>query len=186
MLRTPSIKSDCILFVQTELEFSNFDCNITIHYMSTREGHKADRFQNCRTLESRRNSRLNRFWERPPLHLGLELHVLDLQGEALPVHAAVLLSWLIMIITQLGHCQQHCVIVTKQNRSLTCRASNEPSRRFSNYCMEQVWKSKLYQLFCIFIRQYFGPESLDTTMIAYNFTSHNNIWTIPIRKHTYK
>ena len=31
-------------------------------------------------------------------------------------------------------------------------------------CMEQVWKSKLYQLFCIFIRQYFGPESLDTTI----------------------
>ena len=45
-----------------------------------------------------RNSRLDGFRQWPPLHLGLELHVLDLQGEALPVHAAVLLSWLIMII----------------------------------------------------------------------------------------
>ena len=44
--------------------------------------------ENCAERNQKEDLRLDGLAERPPLHLGLEPHVGDLQAEAVPVHAA--------------------------------------------------------------------------------------------------
>ena len=54
-------------------------------------GPPAPSHSQCRISEiiiQNAHSRLDRLGERPPLHLGLEAHVVDLQGEAVPVHGS--------------------------------------------------------------------------------------------------
>ena len=43
--------------------------------------------ENCAERNQKEDLRLDGLAERPPLHLGLEPHVGDLQAEAVPVHA---------------------------------------------------------------------------------------------------
>ena len=43
--------------------------------------------ENCAERNQKEDLRLDGLAERPPLHLGLEAHVGDLQAEAVPVHA---------------------------------------------------------------------------------------------------